>query len=161
MPQKVKFYGGVLHGQEQWLEDKCHRIEAMDNRFSRNSVRDLYLHPELPVMRVMDRSSYEIRRYHEERGNCRRQMQIGLLEGASLLYSEDCELCRDMDKRPWEVVTVPSFLYEFDRWYNVKMYQITGRKEFLREEFSLAPSRLGMVDEYGQHPNGNIAWLIP
>ncbi len=151
MPVKIKFYGGCLHGQEQWIQDGQHRIEAYDRRFVRDRM-SIYA-PErfdMPVATIMDRCSYQIQRYHEHRGNCYREMMIGLLEGTSLLHGEEYELERDMDRIPWKFRTIPSFLYEFDRWYNVRMYLITGRKEFLRDELHLPPSTRSLVDEYGR-----------
>lgn len=151
MPQKVKFYGGCLHGQELWIRDDQDRIEAYDRRFVRDRM-SIYA-PErfdMPVAEIADRCSYEIRHYREQRGNCRRRMVVGLLEGSSLLHGEEYELERDMDRIPWQPITIPSFLYEFDRWYNVRMYLITGRKEFLRDELHLPPSTRSLIDEFGR-----------
>lgn len=148
----VKFYGGVAHGQVRTIRDNERRVEVCSyGHHSRDDFRyALHAPPDMNIRNRIDRDSYEIHRYYEECGNCRRYLDIAQLEGTKLLDREKYELDRDMDQVPWQPITIPSFLYEFERWYNVKMYQITGRREFITGELYLPPSRRSLVDEYGR-----------
>ncbi len=62
-------------------------------------------------------------------------VRAAVLEGQkNILPHEEYELEREINQIPWQIYEMPSFLCQFDRWFNCKMYQLTGRKEFIREE---------------------------
>lgn len=140
MSQTVKFYGGPLHGQHKTLSDGQHRIQC---RATTPSYRPARFNPwdrDAPPVSMRDTGevrdvSYEILRYNERRGNCYRVVHCAVLEGEkNILDHERWEMEREIDKIPWQIYDMPSFLCQFDRWWNCKMYQLTGRQEFLREE---------------------------
>lgn len=138
MTDVVKFYGGPLHGSVQAVRPGEYRIDAMDYRhwqMQRNYYDPYPMRP--PSADTVKKVSYGIEKVYERRGNMYRMLLIGLLEGTKLLPREEWELQRDLDRMKWQPVRVPRFLTEFERWYNVKMYEFTGRSEFVQEEFYL------------------------
>ena len=84
-------------------------------------------------------STYMILRYRDNRGNMYREIEIAVYEG-QLLPREEREMQWELDPIPWKPTHEPSFLYEFERWWNLMMYRRTGKVCYLYGEFRL-PSR--------------------
>ena len=135
MAELIRFYGGALHGQQEWWDGQ-YNFRARDRSFS--AGRSLRLmaterdsRPTVEPMHSID--TYRIDVYHEESGEGYRRMRVGILEGRQLFREEQWQLDHDMMKRKWKPKREPSFLYDFDRWYAWKMYEITGESRHIQE----------------------------
>lgn len=130
--EMVRCYGGALHGQRiMW--DGHHNFRAFDRTFRKGP--SIWSRPDpRPVCEPMHSiDTYRIEVYNEESGDGFRQMRVGILEGRELFREEQCQLDHDMMKRKWRPKRDPSFLYDFDRWFAWKMYEITGEFQHIRE----------------------------
>lgn len=128
----VRLYGGDMHGQEVLVEDGQYNFRAFNRSFQRQRFpyRQPDTRPDLPMHRI---DTYRIEVYNEESGEGYRRMKVGILEGRELFREEQCQLDHDMMKRKWRPKREPRFLYDFDRWYAWKMYEITGEFRHIRE----------------------------
>lgn len=135
MSDLVKFYGGPLHRQENYVEEGCLRVDAMDRRFESRRL-DFYMDlSRPPVYEPISKASYEINWWQERRGIMGRRMRVAIIEGkGNLLDREEYEIERDIRGVPWQPVKQPSILHNFETWFNVTAYKHTLNENYIREE---------------------------
>lgn len=132
MRERVRCYGGTLHGQfVDW--DGHYNFKAADRTFHKGPSIRTRPDPRSGFEPMHSIDTYRIDVYNEESGEGYRRMKVGILEGRELFREEQRQLDHDMMKRKWKPKREPSFLYDFDRWFAWKMYEITGEFRHIQE----------------------------
>lgn len=130
----VKCYGGPAHGHTMDLDDLTARQSRRFEVMGRSTIDrpryapwplDLRIPP--PPLRIT--STYYLQTY-EQTGRTDlgavvyRQLQVALLEGADLMLRERHELEDAMQHTPWTWSKEPSFLYQFEQWWEKALQDV-------------------------------------
>jgi hypothetical protein len=78
-------------------------------------------------------TSYYLRLYRQEgrtqaRARMEREMWLLMWEGGDLLTREMYDVERDLETVPWKWKREPSFLREFDRWYEKTLHELGWKR---------------------------------
>jgi len=138
---KIKFYGGPMHGKTEYVTDDVFRRGRLEVPMPKLGHR-LYLQEAFDPLAPLslqgptyDTISYYFRMYAMDEitpalAHVRKYMWVAVFEQSELLSRELWDLERDMRHVPWEWVQLPSFLYEFEAWWERQLH-IRGVKKIL------------------------------
>jgi hypothetical protein len=135
----VKCYGGPYHGREATVTDGKGRFEAFFRIGPPPVIRtceDFFM-AYAPRLDKPDVYTYFISEYRQvgftaAGSEVRRKMCIALLDGCDLTSREFCDIERDMEKVPWKWLKKPSFLTQFDQWFEYTLNEIGWEQPTVR-----------------------------
>ena len=134
---KVKCYGGPAHGHTMNLDDAAHRFEMfVEPRVDRVSFQPYP--PHLSDALLVRPSRIEINTYYlqtykqegitEYRSEVFRYLRVAIVDGADLTREEKYELEDTMDHVPWLWKLAPSYLYQFEAWWEKALHDVGWEK---------------------------------
>jgi len=120
---RVKLYGGPAHKQIKTLNEWQTRIFfRQPQRFNHH---DAY-HPPIDFQPNADCSYYlhlhAEQTYTDAGALVFRELFIGTWEDGGLHMHEEAEVQRDLCQQPWQWRNNPSFLHNFDQWWERETY---------------------------------------
>jgi len=121
---KLKMYGGPGHGKVITCDTFPVRVEHVADRLpERPFWNDVPLVcPETIETRTYYTQMFSIQEMSEAGSMLRKTMMVLLLEGSELTRRELRDLERECYEQPWKWLVEPSFLYEFDKWWEWRLH---------------------------------------
>jgi hypothetical protein len=129
---RVKLYGGPAHKQVKTINEWQTRI------FFRQPQRFNHRDAHFPLLPLQDYSecSYYLHLHAEQSYTnagaiVSRELFIGTWEDGVLHLHEEAEVRRDLSRQPWQWRNKPSFLHNFDQWWERESYLLGHNNLFL------------------------------
>ena len=131
----VKCYGGPSHRQIIAIEDGRYRVEFAARRSLSCSLP--WGDEPISVMQDHQRLVYYLRTYRERAITLKgaivyKDVEVLLYEDSDLTRHEQWDMEHELRELPWKWVCEPSFLHEFDQWFEWRCHENGWEKVKIR-----------------------------